>query len=89
MEELKQLKELNLKKKNSSINKKTNAPFKVIIEVIDGIFYLQGEKIFEISKKVTVKKPIESYKFTKLLMNADELYLSSEYFKMNDTVLIL
>ena len=94
LEELKQLKELNLKKKNSSINKKTNAPFKVIIEVIDGIFYLQGEKIFEISKKVTVKKPIESYKFTKLLMNAvlmnaDELYLSSEYFKMNDTVLIL
>lgn len=94
LEELKQLKELNLKKKNSSINKKTNAPFKVIIEVIDGIFYLQGGKIFEISKKVTVKKPIESYKFTKLLMNAvlmnaDELYLSSEYFKMNDTVLIL
>ena len=89
MEELKQLKELNLKKKNSLINKKTKATFKVIIEVIDGIFYLQGEAIFEISKKVTAKKPIESYKFTKLLMNADELCISSEYFKMNDTILIL
>lgn len=89
LEELKQLKELNLKKKNSLINKKTKATFKVIIEVIDGIFYLQGEAIFEISKKVTAKKPIESYKFTKLLMNADELCISSEYFKMNDTILIL
>ena len=56
MEELKQLKELNLKKKNSLINKKTKATFKVIIEVIDGIFYLQGEAIFEISKKENIDK---------------------------------
>ena len=81
-EELDTLQNLKFKKMLAGVKKDKNlkVSYEVYIEIVDGIWYMNGEKFFECSGKVTTRR-FEGYKLATFIQNAKEIEIHDRFLK--------
>lgn len=81
-EELENLQSIKFKKLLAQVKKEKNlkVSYEVYIEIVDGIWYMNGEKFFECSGKVTTRR-FEAYKLATFIQNAKEIEIHDRFLK--------
>lgn len=87
--EIDELKKIPIKKLLASIKKEHNLKvgYQVYIEIIDGIWYVNGERFFQVSSEITTRR-FEGYKLAEFINNAKTLTLHNEYIQDNQIFFI-
>lgn len=81
-EELDTLQNIKFKKLLATVKKEKNlkVSYEVFIEIVDGIWYMNGEKFFECSGEVTTRR-FEAYKLATFIQNAKEIEIHDRFLK--------
>lgn len=87
--ELKNLKEVSFKTILPTEKEKVKVAYRVVLEIVSGVFYIQKKKVFEINEDITVSRPIEAYKFYELLKKGNCLIISQSYLKFNNETFLI